>query len=86
MRIPLISGREFNDQDTGSSLHVALINQTMARRYWPGVAPIGKTRGGRTVNTARLAAALLARAALNRSQFRGPRSFADPERGQGKKC
>jgi putative ABC transport system permease protein len=45
MRIPLISGREFNDQDTGSSLRVALINQTMARRYWPGADPIGKRFG-----------------------------------------
>jgi putative ABC transport system permease protein len=44
MRIPLIRGREFSDQDSGSP-RIAIINQTMARRYWPGVDPIGKRFG-----------------------------------------
>ena len=44
MRIPLIRGREFSAQDTGSP-RIAIINQTMARRYWPGADPIGKRFG-----------------------------------------
>jgi putative ABC transport system permease protein len=44
MRIPLIRGREFSEQDSGSP-HVAIINETMARRYWPGADPIGKRFG-----------------------------------------
>jgi putative ABC transport system permease protein len=44
MRIPLIRGREFSEQDAGSP-RIAIINETMARRYWPGADPIGKRFG-----------------------------------------
>jgi predicted permease len=40
--VPLVRGRFFNDWDTGSSAPVVIINETMARRYWPGEDPIGK--------------------------------------------
>ncbi len=39
--IPLIAGRDFTFQDAGRS-RVAVINQRMARHYFPGVDPIGK--------------------------------------------
>ncbi len=41
MQIPVISGREFNDRDRPGAPLVCLINQTMARRFWPGENPIG---------------------------------------------
>ena len=44
MRIPLLRGREFSEVDVGS-LRVAVINETMARRYWPRTDPIGKRFG-----------------------------------------
>jgi putative ABC transport system permease protein len=44
MRIPLLRGREFAEQDAGSP-RVAIINETMAHRYWPGVDPLGKRFG-----------------------------------------
>ena len=44
MRIPLIRGREFSEQDAGSP-PAAIISETMARRYWPGADPIGKRFG-----------------------------------------
>jgi putative ABC transport system permease protein len=44
MRIPLIRGREFTPQDAGSPL-IAIINQTMARRFWAGADPLGKRFG-----------------------------------------
>lgn len=39
--IPL-RGREFGPQDRKGAPAVAIINETMARRYWPGQDPIGK--------------------------------------------
>jgi len=41
MRIPLLRGREFADSDTETGARVAIINQTMAQRYWPGKDPLG---------------------------------------------
>jgi predicted permease len=40
--IPLRRGRVFSDQDRRRTLPVVIINETMARAYWPGVDPIGK--------------------------------------------
>src|SRR2546430_11843211 len=42
MRIPLLQGREFDDRDQESAPGVAVINETMARRYWPGSDALGK--------------------------------------------
>jgi putative ABC transport system permease protein len=42
MRIPLSRGRDFSDRDTASAPWVIIINQTMARRYFPDEDPIGK--------------------------------------------
>ncbi|HEV8037564.1 MAG TPA: ABC transporter permease [Bryobacteraceae bacterium] len=41
LSIPLIEGRLFLDQDDRNHINVALINQTAARRLWPGQNPIG---------------------------------------------
>jgi len=40
--IPLLHGRDFSRNDTESAPWVAIINETMARQYWPGQDPIGK--------------------------------------------
>jgi putative ABC transport system permease protein len=42
MRIPVKQGREFDKFDSGQSMPVAVINETMARRYWLGKDPMGK--------------------------------------------
>jgi predicted permease len=42
MRIPLIRGRFFLRSDQQGSTPVAIVNQTLARTYWPGKDPIGK--------------------------------------------
>jgi putative ABC transport system permease protein len=42
MRIPLRKGREFIEGDAQDQPRVAVINETMARRYWPAEDPIGK--------------------------------------------
>ena len=40
--IPLLKGRDFTTADRSASQPVAILNETMARRFWPGSDPIGK--------------------------------------------
>jgi putative ABC transport system permease protein len=42
MGIPLIEGRYFDGHDTEGSQPVAIVNQTMARMYWPNQSPVGR--------------------------------------------
>jgi putative ABC transport system permease protein len=42
MGVPVLKGREFTAQDTVSAPGVIVINETMAKRYWPGEDPIGR--------------------------------------------
>jgi macrolide transport system ATP-binding/permease protein len=41
MGIPLVSGREFTRADNETAAPVAIVNETMAARYWAGKNPIG---------------------------------------------
>jgi predicted permease len=43
MGIPLVMGRDFNQNDTGTSQRVAVVNQTFILRFSSGANPIGKT-------------------------------------------
>jgi putative ABC transport system permease protein len=40
--IPLLQGRDFRDSDREGSPDVVIVNQAMAREYWPGEDPLGK--------------------------------------------
>src|SRR6185369_12907873 len=42
MGISLLAGREFSEQDGLDKQPVAIINDTFAKRFWPGEDPIGK--------------------------------------------
>ncbi|MGH9864380.1 MAG: ABC transporter permease, partial [Candidatus Acidiferrales bacterium] len=42
MGIPIVEGREFTDADTVSARGVIVINQAMAKRYWPKSDPVGQ--------------------------------------------
>jgi putative ABC transport system permease protein len=42
MGIPLVRGREFDERDDGSRGEITIINESMARRFWPNEDPIGK--------------------------------------------
>jgi len=42
MKIPLRRGRYFSEHDTKDSPHVAVINETVARLYWPDQDPVGQ--------------------------------------------
>jgi len=41
MGIPLLQGRAFAESDGESSEHVAIIDEFLARRYWPNRSPLG---------------------------------------------
>ena len=41
MGIPLLQGREFTERDRQGAPTVLLVNETAARRYWPGQNPVG---------------------------------------------
>jgi putative ABC transport system permease protein len=42
MRTPLLAGRSFNDADTKTSAPVAIVNESVAKRFFLGSNPIGK--------------------------------------------
>ncbi|HEY5028939.1 MAG TPA: ABC transporter permease [Candidatus Angelobacter sp.] len=42
MRVPLQAGRKFTDADKAGAPNVVIVNQALARRYWPNENPIGK--------------------------------------------
>lgn len=41
LQVPLLAGRWFTEQDIHGAKRVAVINEAMARRYWPGTDPVG---------------------------------------------
>jgi predicted permease len=42
MKIPLLEGRDFTDQDDRTRPRVAIINEQMAKRFWPQGSPVGR--------------------------------------------
>lgn len=43
LRIPLLAGRELRAADDERALRVAVVNETMAKRFWPDGSAIGRT-------------------------------------------
>jgi predicted permease len=42
LQIPILMGRSFTDADVADSQHVAIVNQTFARKFFHGESPIGR--------------------------------------------
>jgi predicted permease len=42
LRTPILAGRAFNDRDTKTAARVAIVNQTLARKFFPSLNPIGR--------------------------------------------
>ena len=40
--LPILAGRAFLSTDAGDAPRVAIVNEVMAERYWPGQNPLGK--------------------------------------------
>jgi len=41
MEIPVVQGREFDERDTAAAPRAAIVNQALARKYWPSGGAIG---------------------------------------------
>jgi len=41
LRIPVVAGRVFGDREVSTTAPVVVINQRMARQFWPTESPIG---------------------------------------------
>jgi predicted permease len=42
MKIPLLRGRTFHGSDTEASPRVVIVDERLARRFWPGTDPVGR--------------------------------------------
>jgi predicted permease len=42
MKIALLQGREFSDRDRDRAAPVAIVNQALAQKQWPGRSPLGE--------------------------------------------
>jgi putative ABC transport system permease protein len=42
IRLPLVSGRNFDENDRAAAPAVAIVNETFASRAWPGQNPVGR--------------------------------------------
>jgi predicted permease len=42
LRVPLLQGRDFTDGDRKTTEKVAIIDEVLARQYWPGQNPVGQ--------------------------------------------
>ncbi len=42
LRMPIVRGRDFTEQEVRTGAHVAIVTETTARKFWPGEDPIGK--------------------------------------------
>ncbi len=45
LRIPLVEGRDFTEDDDRQHDPVVIINENMGRRYWPNQSPLGRKIG-----------------------------------------
>ena len=42
MGIPIVRGRGIGPEDRAGTMRVAVVNESFARRYWPGLDPLGR--------------------------------------------
>ena len=40
--IPILQGRDFTEQDIRNAPGVVIVNESLARKFWPGTIPLGK--------------------------------------------
>jgi predicted permease len=75
MRIPIIQGRSFTKADGENAPPVAIVNETLARREWPGESALGKRIQLHSADDPELEVVGVARNAKYRSLSEEPRSM-----------
>ena len=73
--IPILRGREFTPEDRADAPGVAIVNETFARRFWPGENPLGRTIRVRGEDGPATTIVGLARDSKYRSLGEGPTPF-----------
>ena len=73
MRIPLVHGRDFDERDNERAQRVVIINETMARRYWPKASALGQRLKLTTNEWLEIVG--IAKDVKNRSLSEGPQPF-----------
>ena len=85
--IPILAGRGFTVDDVGQERRVAVVNETMARQFWPGHSPIGRRLFPLGAQSPAFEVVGVARDHDVRSVGEAPRPYlhmpAEPERGIG---
>jgi len=71
--IPLLQGRNFEEADVSGGRAVAIVNEAMAQRFWPGQDPVGKLV--RREDGTELEVVGVARTTKVRNIGEGPRPF-----------
>jgi predicted permease len=73
--VPIARGRRFNEADRNDAVHVAIVNETFARRSWPGDDPLGKRIRLSALEDAELEIVGVTRNAKYRSLTEEPRAM-----------
>ena len=75
MGIPIVRGRAFNAGDTEATPKVAIVNEAMAAKYWPGRDPLGATLTLRSRAAAKVEVVGIARVSKTRYIGETPQPF-----------
>jgi predicted permease len=73
--IPILEGRNFDQQEREDGAPVAIINQALARRFWPGESPLGRTLHVETPGFSQPTVVGVARTTKVRSLGEAPQPF-----------
>jgi predicted permease len=82
--IPILVGRAFTEQDLAQERRVVIVNETMARQYWPGSSAVGQLIYFDTFNAAPHEVIGVARDHKVRSIGESPRPYAHRPAGKSR--
>ncbi len=72
----ILQGRDFTTREMDSSANVVIVNETLARRFWPGTTPVGKYLRVRGQDDARFEIVGVVKDAKYRTPWEGEKPYA----------